>query len=207
MIEDLVLNKRDEPYRLFTARSENRLFIREDNTLSRMHKYRAMLNLNGALDSLQKDFVSELEILNDLIAATVYYNTPSMKSYFELQDYGPLDNNITLSELIKRGNLDPIKTLQVELLKNGALFSQDVVNTAAIGWKYEGYINRSAIESEKLSRLSKKVLNLERILSSNQISFECKSRIRAIAPETFGQLQRIEGIRPATLAFVAGNIL
>ena len=35
MIEDLTSNTRDEPYRLFTARSENRLFIREDNTLTR----------------------------------------------------------------------------------------------------------------------------------------------------------------------------
>lgn len=36
MIEDLTSNTRDEPYRLFTARSENRLYIREDNTIQRM---------------------------------------------------------------------------------------------------------------------------------------------------------------------------
>lgn len=207
MIEDLVLNKRDEPYRLFTARSENRLYIREDNTLQRMSKYRKSMQMELSLDTYQAAFLDEFEILNELIFATVYYSTDINKSYFEIQNYGPLEVNVTLAELIKRAHLNPVETLRQEIEKIGCYFNSDVINTVAISIKYEGYINRSLIESEKLNRLSKKIIDPERLLASDQISFECKSRIRIIRPENFGQLQRIEGIRPATLAFVAGNIL
>jgi tRNA uridine 5-carboxymethylaminomethyl modification enzyme len=207
MVEDLVLNKRDEPYRLFTARSENRLFIREDNTLQRMQKYRSTMQLNSKLDIYQSEFLEELEILNNIIASTIYYNTEKNQNYFANCGYGQLEINVSLAELVKRGSLDPVHTLRAELLNFGCNFSNDVIYTAAIGVKYEGYINRSIIESEKFNKLANKKIDLDLLLASNQISFECKSRIRSFRPENFGQLQKIEGIRPATLAFVAGNIL
>lgn len=207
MVEDLILNRRDEPYRLFTARSENRLFIREDNTLLRIKKYREAMKLEQDLDLYQDNFIEELSILEEVINSSVYYTNTATKNYFLEQNYGPLDVNTTLSELVKRGNLDPVKTLSQELKNSGCNFNEDIIYTAAIGVKYEGYINRSIVESEKLNRLSKKILDIEKLLGSAQISFECKARIKAIRPETFGQLQKMEGIRPATLAYVAGNIL
>jgi tRNA uridine 5-carboxymethylaminomethyl modification enzyme len=165
------------------------------------------MQLKSNLDEYQLEFLEELSILEDLISSTIYYNNENNKLSFEEQNYGPLEVNITLSELLKRANLNPVLVLTKELAKIGSVFNKDVVYTAAIATKYEGYINRSIVESEKLNRLSKKILNLDKILSSNQISFECKSRINLIRPENFGQLQRMEGIRPATLAYVAGNIL
>ena len=66
MVEDLVTNERDEPYRLFTARAENRLFIREDNTVNRMFPYRAALGLKKPIDFYQDDFISEFELLMSL---------------------------------------------------------------------------------------------------------------------------------------------
>ena len=86
-------------------------------------------------------------------------------------------------------------------------FRLDVIRTVAIAVKYEGYIDRALVESEKINRLGKKKLNWEVLYDSKNISFECKLRIKTIKPETFAQLQRIEGIRPATLAYVAGNII
>ena len=76
----------------------------------------------------------------------------------------------------------------------------------AVAVKYEGYIDRAIVESEKINRLGKKKLNWENLVDSKNISFECKLRIKTVKPETFAQLQRIEGIRPATLAYVAGNL-
>ena len=50
-------------------------------------------------------------------------------------------------------------------------------------------------------------VNWEMIYDSHNISFECKQRIKKIKPVTFGQLKLIEGLRPATLAVVAGRTL
>ena len=207
MIEDLVINRRDEPYRLFTARSENRLFIREDNTIQRIKPYRDALKLNQDIDHYQANFMLELGIALEIIRNTIYYNNSSTQNYFLAMNYGALEVNTTLTELVRRGHLDPVKTLETELKNAGIEVSYDVIYTLAISIKYEGYINRSIIESEKLNKLAKKTLDVDKLLSSSQISFECKSRIKAIRPATFGQLQKMEGIRPATLAFVAGNIL
>jgi tRNA uridine 5-carboxymethylaminomethyl modification enzyme len=207
MIEDLVSNKRDEPYRLFTARSENRLTIREDNTVLRIAKYRKSLGLNKEIDNYIDSFTLEFELLYSLLESIMYYSNISTKQYFSELAYGPLESNVSLIELLKRPNLDPVKTLMAELLRNGISFNYDIVRAVAISAKYDGYINRANVETEKLSKLSAKKLNLDEILNSKNISFECRLRIERIMPETFGQLQKIEGIRPATLAFVAGNIL
>lgn len=206
MVEDLVSNKRDEPYRLFTARSENRLYVREDNTISRMRKYRRELGLFTKIDQYQEIFLEEVQLLSKLVDSTMFYVNEFNQKYFAANDYGPLENNACLKELLKRPDNNPIIVLDRETRRMGAVFSIDVVRTVAISSKYEGYIDRAVIESEKINRLGKKKLNWEQLAESKNISFECKLRIKAIRPETFAQLQRIEGIRPATLAYVAGNI-
>jgi tRNA uridine 5-carboxymethylaminomethyl modification enzyme len=207
MVEDLVGNKRDEPYRLFTARSENRLYIREDNTLQRMSKYRRMLELDTSIDKFQSTFLEEVSLLSGLVSSTMYYSNLSTKKYFDECNYGPLETNISFSELLKRPNINPVEVLERESLNFGVNFRYDVVRAVAIAVKYEGYIDRANVESEKINRLSKKSINWETLASSSNISFECKLRIKSIRPETFGQLQRIDGIRPATLAYVAGNLV
>lgn len=208
MIEDLVTNKRDEPYRLFTARSENRLYVREDNTIQRMNKYRKALGLSSRLDFFQESILDEIEILENLIDSTMFYATSeSDKAHFLNKGYGSLEANISFKELLRRPNLNPVFVLGDECLRMGAAFHPDAVRTVAIAAKYEGYIDRAVIESEKINRMSKKKINWEALADSKNISFECKLRIKQIRPETFGQLQRIEGIRPATLAYVAGNLV
>ncbi len=207
MVEDLVSNRRDEPYRLFTARSENRLYVREDNTIQRMSKYRKAMDLTSKLDVFQENFLDEAEILENLIENTMYYAQAETKKIFDEKGYGSLETNISLKELLRRPNLNPIETLKSETESMGAQFNPDVIRTVAISAKYEGYIDRALVESEKINRLSKKKINWEVLAESKNISFECKLRIKQIRPETFGQLQRMEGIRPATLAYVAGNLV
>ena len=207
MVEDLVSNKRDEPYRLFTARSENRLYVREDNTISRMRKYRRELGLFEKLDLQQEYFLEEAELLSKLVDSTMFYSSDQNKVYFNDNNYGPLDINISFKELLKRPDNSPVDVLDRETKRFGIRFNVDVIRTVAISVKYEGYIDRAVIESEKINRLGKKKLNWEILIDSKNISFECKTRIKTLKPETFAQLQRIEGIRPATLAYVAGNII
>lgn len=207
MVEDLVSNKRDEPYRLFTARSENRLYIREDNVYLRMAPYRLSLGLNTELDNFLISFNDQVESVIQTTKDFTYKSNPKNKEYFQLMNYGPLDSNVSLAELAKRAGLDPVEVLFQELRAIGLSFSERVIIAAAIALKYEGYIIRSNVENEKLLRLEKKRVNWEKIVNSTNISFECKLRVTEIKPETFGQLQRIVGIRPATLAYVAGNLI
>jgi tRNA uridine 5-carboxymethylaminomethyl modification enzyme len=208
MIEDLTSNTRDEPYRLFTARSENRLFIREDNTILRMHPYRAQLLLNTPLDTYQRKFIQDYEELlsfcDDMMISEL---SPLMQEFSGEGELQKLTKRLSVTEILKQAWLNPVSTLERLLGYHGVGVSLDLVRTVAISKKYDGYIKRSESQYEKLKKMDGMKINWESISSSKNISFECRQRIARIRPDTFGQLKLIEGIRPATLAVVAAKAL
>jgi len=208
MIEDLTSNTRDEPYRLFTARSENRLYIREDNTIQRMSPYREQLLLDEKVDIYQRKFLARLTSLMDFCDETMIPETSSLLVEFsgpnELQK---LTRRLSVSELLRQAWLNPITTLEKVLLHYGLCMDSDLIKTVAISKKYDGYIKRSEDQFERLKKMDSMKIDWQKIISSGNVSFECKQRIERIRPETFGQLKLIEGIRPATLAVVASKAL
>ncbi|MBY0516069.1 MAG: tRNA uridine-5-carboxymethylaminomethyl(34) synthesis enzyme MnmG [Bacteriovoracaceae bacterium] len=207
MIEDLISNTRDEPYRLFTSRSENRLFIREDNAIIRMHPYRSYLLLQNGLDAFLERFVQKTQILSKICDEFIFpENSPDILEFFENQ-LSTMSRSLTLSELLKQAWLDPVRTLERVLIKFDIVFSKDVIRTVAIEKKYAGYITRFDEQFEKIKKMDGTHIDWEKISKSQNVSFECRSRIEKIKPSTFGQLKRIEGIRPATLAVVASQAL
>lgn len=208
MIEDLTSNTRDEPYRLFTARSENRLYIREDNSLLRMWPYRTTFLLNHPLDQFQRDFIQQYQDLLEFCDETmISEKSPLMAEFSGVGELQKLVRRMSVAEILKQAWLNPITTLERILGFYGLAVSYDLVRTVAISKKYDGYIKRSDDQFQKLKRMDSMKINWEEIASSNNISFECKQRITRIRPDTFGQLKLIEGIRPATLAVVAAKAL
>ncbi len=191
MIDDLVTLKRDEPYRLFTARAENRLFIREDNSIVRMGPYRRSLSLNEHIDRHIDVYLQEYDLLSSLVGTYVVRER----------------NNSRLSEIICSHPDGALTALENFLNSIGAKFSPRVVAAVAISTKYSGYITRAEQESSRMLNLGEKRIVWDKVLKSPNISTECKQRIEEHKPSTFGQLKRIEGIRPATLVTVASEFL
>jgi len=206
MIEDLVTSSRDEPYRLFTARSSNRLYIREDNAIVRLISYRNGLGLNSDIDNYQNKFMKEYNLLINLCREYKYTPTVENIDYYIKMNYGSLKSVVSLNELIVRSSLDCVKTLQVECDRFNLKFMKGVVETVAISLKYKGYIERANDENGKIFKLDKKKIDWKKIIGKNNISNECSQRIKEIRPETFSQLRKISGIRPATIAFVANSL-
>lgn len=206
MIEDLVTNERDEPYRLFTARSENRLYIREDNSIQRMAKYRLSLGLDHSIDGFITSFLKEVKTCERLCDNTSFLPSEENKLLFKELSFGGLKEKISLSEVLQRSSVDPVMALEKYFCRVGLSFSSRVVRTVAITIKYRGYINREEQENRSMAKLEDKKIVWSKLLENKNLSFECKLRIEKIKPETFGQLKRIEGIRPATLAFVASSL-
>lgn len=207
MIEDLTANTRDEPYRLFTSRSENRLYIREDNSNLRMLPYRETLLLTGELDTYLANFRLQAEVLSDLCDEFMLAETLPLLKEFSGNENQQLTRRISLSELLKQAWLNPVATLERVLREFDLEFDVDIVRMVAIDKKYAGYIKRFDEQFEKIRKMDATLIKWEEICQSTNVSFECRSRISRIKPETFGQLKRIEGIRPATLAVVASRAL
>lgn len=203
MIEDLVTNLRDEPYRLFTARSENRLAIREDNAILRMAKYRETLGLKTELDLFNENFIESFNSISSLLDTT--YISPD-DLFFGNSSY-EIPRRMSLTEFIKMSHLDPIGALSDYLIYSGFVVPHGTIRAVAISKKYDGYITRSTEQYSKLKKLDQMPISWEKIVNSGNVSFECKQRIKTIQPSTFGQLKMMEGIRPATLAVVASGAL
>ncbi len=206
LIEDLVSSERDEPYRLFTARSENRLFLREDNAVQRMSRYRAQLGLDVETDRYQEKFLREYTMLEKTCNETYYLPNLNNRDYFKRMGYGELQSSISLADLLRRSHLDPVITLSQQLAHFGVSFDCKIVFSCAISCKYQGYIKRQDVELQKYQKLQRKSINWRELAQSANISIECRQRIGRGQPETFFQLQRVEGVRPATLAYVASKL-
>ena len=208
MIEDLTTNTRDEPYRLFTARSENRLFIREDNSILRMFPYRAQFLLNYKIDQFERQFISQYETLMQFCDETmISERSELLKNFSGTGELQQLTRRMSVTEILRQAWLNPIHALEIILKHFELTLNLDLVRTVAISKKYEGYIKRSEDQFDRLKRMDTTKIDWEAICGSNNISFECKQRIARIKPDTFGQLKLIEGIRPATLAVVAAKAL
>jgi tRNA uridine 5-carboxymethylaminomethyl modification enzyme len=190
MIEDLVTQKRDEPYRLFSARAENRLEMREDNSFTRMYEFRKLMNLQMPIDQFHEKRKSQVQMLDQLIKQTKLKGQEN-----------------TVQEMLRNPAMDPIQQLYEILKQSGLSFQNDVLAEVAIGAKYEGYVAKEILESRRVQRPKVSSLNIEQILKSENISFECKHRISQFRPQTFEQLQRIPGLRPVTLAVIAADRL
>jgi tRNA uridine 5-carboxymethylaminomethyl modification enzyme len=170
-----------------------------------MAPYRAALCLTGELDRFLVNFGEQCQLLRDLcVGVSFAESAPILEKY---AGDTPFTRKMPLGELLKQAWLNPVVVLLEVLEKFGVSFPSDVVRTVAVELKYEGYIKRNSDQFERIQRMDATRIIWEDIVSSQNVSFECRHRISKIRPETFGQLKRIEGIRPATLAVVASRAL
>ncbi len=206
LIDDLVTTRRDEPYRLFTARAENRLHLRDDNAVLRMAPYRSKFGLNNEIDIFSRNFLNTQNLISKIVHSRVYKNseTESLKKRYP-SELGV--KNVALADLLRRPNLKPTAVLRQEAENDGVFISEQAINCAANTEKYSGYILRAGENLDRMAGLHRKKIDPEKLATCSNISFECRLRIKKFTPQTFGQLSKIEGIRPATLIYVANQEL
>ena len=208
LIQDLITQGVDEPYRIFTSRAENRLSLRYDNADQRLTAYGRNLGLVG--DSEWERFNGRQDRLARLRVAleqTRIKRSDTTYDALRATVSADLGDSITLAQLSRRPGIDfdviwsllPT-AIQVEITH------EDLVSTLADSL-YEGYIRSQEITQNRVNQHDDArippALNYRRL---SGLSHEMADRLERARPQTFGQARRVPGLTPAALATLLVHI-
>ena len=205
LIDDIVSKGTNEPYRMFTARSEYRLILREDNADLRLSKigYEIGLLPKEEYDKvLYKEKVVK-EIIEKLEKQHIGSSNPRVNEVLERCGEEPIKNGITLFELLRRPNIvyDDIKYV-AELIEGFELgnYISDIEYQVEVQVKYSGYIERSLRMIERHKSLEEKRIPADMNYDSlENIPKEAKDKLKLVRPMNIGQASRISGVSPADI--------
>ena len=207
LIDDLVTKGVDEPYRMFTSRAEYRILLRQDDADMRLTPLGYEIGL--ADDYRHESMVSKKKQRDELISWTENFTvkaTPIINEFLEDLGTSPLTGGIRLAELIKRPQLnfnnlaEVLPRLRKRLEEIETLRRAEIIESAEILLKYEGYIQREKDLAEKSRRLEYVRIPVSIDFSEiKSLSTEARQKLSKIRPATIGMASRIPGVSPADI--------
>ncbi len=208
LVDDLVTQGVQEPYRMFTSRAEYRLSLREDNADLRLTDIGRKLGCVGdaqwaVFEQRRESIARELERLKST------WVNPKLIDQSEAERVlgKGIEREYALTDLLRRPNVSyqSLMTLQAT---DGRRFDDPDLDPAVaeqveIQVKYAGYIDRQAKEVERHEYYENLKLPAELdYMAVAALSIEVRQKLNKHRPETLGQASRIAGVTPAAISLL-----
>lgn len=209
LVDDLITQGVQEPYRMFTSRAEYRLSLREDNADMRLTEIGRALGCVGdaqwqAFETKREAVARELERLR-----STWVNPRILAAAESERIVGQaLEREYSLADLLRRPNVAYDTLMSMTGIEGQALAGPGVEDPAVreqveIQLKYAGYIERQSKEIERHEHYENLALPEGfNYLDIGALSVEVRQKLDKQRPETLGQASRISGVTPAAISLL-----